>query len=197
MSVHGSGGYVTLANANSYTGGTYILSGRVSQPTAVTFGTGPIYIFAGGEINPGANFPITFTNNVFIAGNGTPETGGLGALRMFQNTNGQNTQITGTVTLMETASICSNGLTQAQADASRNVGISGKITGPGGLTIGSPITTGGTNGVGIGTVAHFMARSSRMTMPATPRSLVPPMAHQWRGIAPSARPPTTTSCRTG
>ncbi len=143
VSVVVTGGYVTpnAASVNTFSGGLYILSGRWSQPNGTSIGAGPVYIFPGGLINPGAGTPVTIANDLFIAGNGSDENAGQGAIRMFQNTSGNATQITGTITLMADASINSNGLTQAQHLANRYVGVSGKITGPGGLGLGSPVTT--------------------------------------------------------
>jgi fibronectin-binding autotransporter adhesin len=114
------GGYVTLSGINTYTGGTYIHSGRVSQATANTFGTGPVYIFPGGQTNSNGTFPTT---NFFIAGDGTPEQAGLGALRLFGTAS-----LGGTITLTDNASIVpTNNSTPT---------ITGKITGPGGLRVG-------------------------------------------------------------
>ena len=146
VSVVVRGGYVTPAGGvtNTFSGGLYVVSGRWSQPNAGNIGTGPVYVFPGGMINPGAATPVTIANDLFIAGNGTTENNGLGAVRMFQNTTGNSTLLTGTVTLMADASISSNGNT----DPNRNVGITGKITGPGGLMIGSP-TSANANGAGI------------------------------------------------
>ncbi len=54
VSVVYEGGYFTpgATTVNTYSGNTYILSGRVSQPTGNSFGSGSVYIFAGAEINP-------------------------------------------------------------------------------------------------------------------------------------------------
>ena len=137
VSVTIRGGYVTALNtANTYSGGTYVLSGRLSQPTGATVGTGPIYVYPGGMMNPGAAADVTISNNLFIAGNGTTENNGLGAIRMFQNADNRSTLMSGTVTLMADASVSSNG----NNNALRNVGVTGRITGPGGLGIGSPVT---------------------------------------------------------
>jgi autotransporter-associated beta strand protein len=120
VSVVVRGGYVGLNGANTHSGGTYILSGRVSQPNSSTFGTGPVYIFPGGMANPGTNQ----ANDFFIAGFGTPEGDGFGAIRMFGSAD-----ISGTITLVEDAAINpTNGTTDS---------VSGKITGPGGLQVGS------------------------------------------------------------
>jgi hypothetical protein len=121
------GGYITPASGvtNTFSGGLYVVSGRWSQPNAANIGTGPVYVYPGGMINPGASTPVTISNDLFIAGNGTTENNGLGAVRLFQNTTGNSTLLTGTVTLMADASISSNGNT----DTNRNVGIAGRITG--------------------------------------------------------------------
>jgi autotransporter-associated beta strand protein len=132
VSVVYQGGYFTNNGICTYTGGTYILSGRLSQPIQTSVGSSPIYIFPGGEINDNNNL----TNDISIAGNGTPEGGGLGALRMFNAV-----KLTGTITLMDNASVDANG------DVTGTVGLVGKITGPGGLTIGSPTATSN-NGAG-------------------------------------------------
>ena len=105
------------ASVNTFSGGLYILSGRWSQPNGTSIGAGPVYIFPGGLINPGAGTPVTIANNLFIAGNGSDENTGQGAIRMFQNTNGNATVLTGTVTLMADASINSNGLTQCNTSS--------------------------------------------------------------------------------
>jgi fibronectin-binding autotransporter adhesin len=141
------GGYVTPAGGvtNTFSGGLYVVSGRWSQPNAGNIGTGPVYVFPGGMINPGAATPVTISNDLYIAGNGTTENNGLGAVRMFQNTDGNNTLLTGRVTLFADASVSSNGNT----NPTRNVGITGKITGPGGLMIGSPTSNANANGSGV------------------------------------------------
>jgi fibronectin-binding autotransporter adhesin len=147
-----NGGYMTPGGVNTYSGGTYILSGRISQPIGTSFGSGPIYIFPGGMINPGATSAVggvvNIANAMFLAGNGTTEGNGLGAVRMFQNTNGATTELSGVVTLMADASICSNSLTSTQIAANRHVAVINKVTGPGGLGIGSPTTTSN-NGMGV------------------------------------------------
>ena len=53
------GGYVTPAGGvtNTFSGGLYVVSGRWSQPNAGNIGTGPVYVFPGGMINPGAGKP--------------------------------------------------------------------------------------------------------------------------------------------
>ena len=134
-----SGAYCNLNGTNTYSGGTYILQGRVSQPNENTFGTGPIYIVSGGQANPGraTTTGVNITNDFYIAGSGTVESGGMGALRMFGNAGvtigavTTGTKLTGKITLTDNATVCANG------DVTDGIGISGKITGPGGFTLGS------------------------------------------------------------
>jgi len=125
VSVTSMGGYATFAATNTYSGGTYIDAGRISPSVVGSFGTGPVYIFAGAEVNPG----LPLANNFFLAGNGTAENAGMGALRLFGSA-----RLTGTITLMDTASVGANNVTSG-------VGLAGQITGPGGLTIGAPTAT--------------------------------------------------------
>jgi autotransporter-associated beta strand protein len=122
-----------LGGHNTYSGGTYMIQGRIQLGGGFIgtgnpdgFGTGPVYVFPGAYLylNPGSG---QFTNALFIAGNGTqPEP--LGAIR-FQSA---GWDITSTVTLIGDATIGGNqGL------------ISGKVTGPFSLTLGSGATVQG------------------------------------------------------
>jgi len=156
-----AGAYVSFNGAatgpiNTYSGGTYILQGRVSQPTERTFGYGPVYIVSGGQCNPGKATAtgVNITNDFYIEGSGTVENQGMGAFRMFGNAGvtigavTTGTKLTGKITLTGNASVCANG------DVTGGIGIGGgKITGPGGFMLGSPtfaITTSsqGNNGAG-------------------------------------------------
>ena len=65
-----------VSSNNTYTGGTIINAGRLRGDTAQTFGTGSvqltsddaqIFLFNGG---------VTYPNDFYIRGNGTPENGG-------------------------------------------------------------------------------------------------------------------------
>jgi len=128
-------GYVALGGANSYSGGTYISCGRVQAGTATAFGTGPVYIFPGGQAYD--NNSSTWTNKFFIAGFGTAESAGIGAIRLNGKTISGATG--GTMTLVANASITSGGT------------VSEVITGPGGLTLGGgaqngTLTVGSANG---------------------------------------------------
>ena len=139
---------------NTYSGGTYILQGRVSQPNPYTFGSGPVYIVSGGQANMGCQVP----NDFYIEGSGTVENQGMGALRLYRaaaagNGNSFVGNLPGTIHLTGTANICADNITNASAGG-LVIGLSGKITGPGGLGIGSPtaisrsgiINIGSTNG---------------------------------------------------
>jgi fibronectin-binding autotransporter adhesin len=118
-------GYISLATTNTYSGGTYINQGRVQTGSILCFGTGPVYIYPGGEVFLNANG--TWTNDFYLNGVGSIESAGIGAIRM----GGTGRILTGRITLTGTA-------------ATGNGTINGKITGPGGLIVGS----GTANGVG-------------------------------------------------
>jgi fibronectin-binding autotransporter adhesin len=122
-------GHVSFPNvSHTYSGGTYIHGGRV-QTQPFILGTGPIHIFPGGQLFFNANG--TCTNDIFMAGFGNAESSGNGAIRM----NGGGRIITGTITLTANASTA-------------NGTFNGRITGPGGLIVGS----GTGNGVGTMTI---------------------------------------------
>ena len=105
-----------FSGTNTYSGGTYILQGRLAAGgDSAAFGTGSVTVLDGGE----AYFGATFSNNFAIEGNGTNEN--LGAIRA------QNGTVTGTVTLLADASIGAAGGTGT---------FNGQITGTGNLTIG-------------------------------------------------------------
>ncbi len=129
-------GYVQFGAAagtkNTYSGGTYINQGRVQITPTNGFGTGPVYVYPSGQIlfnNDGA-----YTNDFYIGGVGTAESGGLGAFRM----GGANRNIVGKVTLMSDACIANNGK------------VSGPITGLGSLSIGHGTAAGGHGVIQIG-----------------------------------------------
>jgi autotransporter-associated beta strand protein len=141
VSFNGGG---NTATTNTYTGGTYILQGRVSQPGLGTFGTGPVYIFPGGQANMGCQVP----NDFYIEGSGTVENQGMGALRLYSASlaTGFTGNLPGTIHLMGPANICADNI----AVAAQLIGISGKITGPGSLGIGSPTATTRSGVINIG-----------------------------------------------
>ena len=122
---------------NTYSGGTYILYGRVSQPNPFTFGTGPIHIVSGGQFNTGCQI----TNDVYVEGSGTVEKNGMGAVRMYAAGGTYNYvgNLSGTVHLTGNAAFGANNT--AFSGTAVFIGISGKITGVGGLMISSPTAT--------------------------------------------------------
>jgi autotransporter-associated beta strand protein len=122
-------GYVVFGVSNRYSGGTYITQGRVQASNTNSFGSGPVYIFPGGEafFNTGGSW----TNAFFISGIGTTETQSgqnLGAIRM---NNGNNAALRGIVTLLGNARI---------AAANINI-IGGQVTGPGRLELTAAANT--------------------------------------------------------
>jgi fibronectin-binding autotransporter adhesin len=141
FSINGGG---NAAVTNTYSGGTYILQGRCSQPGRFTFGTGPVYILPGGQANCGTQT----TNDFYIAGSGSVESGGMGALRLYSASlaTGYTGNLPGTIHLTANANICADNIVvQGQY-----IGISGKITGPGSLGIGSPTATSRSGIINIG-----------------------------------------------
>lgn len=141
FSMNGGG---NAATTNTYSGGTYILQGRCSQPGRYTFGTGPVYILPGGQANCGCQT----TNDFYIAGSGSVESGGMGALRLYSASlaNGYTGNLPGTIHLTANANICADNIVVQ----SQFIGISGKITGPGSLGIGSPTATSRSGIINIG-----------------------------------------------
>ncbi len=108
---------------NTYSGGTFINSGRVNAAQAATnLGTGPVSVLLDGEVFLGG---FTYANNFTIAGPGTNESAAFGALRLASSTT-TATIVTGTITLASDARIGSNGAVGTLA---------GKITGAGNLDL--------------------------------------------------------------
>jgi len=129
-------GSIKIGGHNSYSGGLYLLQGRVQFTgaeigSAATTGnpdgggTGPIYILPGCYLFPGG-FPTgaSITNAIFIAGSGTPQEQ-LGAIR--------GGAFSGPVTLI------------GDTDVGAGCTFNGPISGPYNLMIGSRLTsvTGG------------------------------------------------------
>lgn len=141
LSMNGGG---NNASTNTYSGGTYILQGRVSQPGRYTFGSGPVYIVPGGQANCGTQVP----NDFYIEGSGTVENQGMGVLRLYSASlaNGYTGNLPGTIHLTGVANICADNIDVA----TQFIGISGKITGPGSLGIGSPTATTRSGVINIG-----------------------------------------------
>jgi fibronectin-binding autotransporter adhesin len=100
-------------SANSYSGGTYINQGHIQGNAGTSFGTGPVYVAAGGQAF--LNATATFANNIFITGTGLPQDN-TGALRF------SNATVTGNITLEGNSRVNLNG------NATANV--NGQITGP-------------------------------------------------------------------
>ena len=77
--------YVTLAGANTYSGGTYIDAARMVVTSTNAFGTGQVTVMAGVQANLDATG--TFTNNWNLASVGQGEGGQESAIRIgFANT---------------------------------------------------------------------------------------------------------------
>ncbi len=144
-SLNGGGPATGAYQTNTYSGGTYILQGRFSQANPFLVGSGPIHIYPGGQVNCG--WPIT--NFFDIEGTGTTENNGMGALRLYAanppNTNGN---LPGTIFLRGNAAVCAdNDITLTHV-----LGFSGKITGPGNLSFGSPTATSRSGILNIGSI---------------------------------------------
>ena len=130
-------GFFKLRGHNTYSGGTYVLQGRIqlsgsevgtSNPDGI--GTGPLYIFPGGYLFfAGTGSPIT--NKMYIAGDAARQEQGIGAIR----TSG-GWRVDGEVELIGDATIGGNGNVSG--------GIAGRITGPYSLTLCSGGTVNGT-----------------------------------------------------
>lgn len=133
-------GSMKLRGHNTFSGGTFLLQGRVQfvggeggvgTGNADAGGTGPIYILPGCYLFPSGAGPTTpVTNAVFIAGNGTAGEP-LGAIR---TTGGW--LFNGPWTLIGDTTIGGNG------GASGAIGA--KLSGPFNLSLCSPVTVNGT-----------------------------------------------------
>jgi fibronectin-binding autotransporter adhesin len=124
-------GYLKLYGHNTYTGPTYFLGGRIQfaggtatggvtngTPNPDAVGTGPCFVFPGSYLYLP---PAGFTNDLFIAGNGTQGEMFIGALRA-----GSSVVWSNNVTLIGDATIGGSGGVWA-----------GRISGPFNLTLGS------------------------------------------------------------
>ena len=119
-------GYVKIGASNSYSGGTYYLQGRISSPSSpYALGSGPAYVFPGAYIFAP---PSVFTNQIYLAGNGTQQEP-LGAFRA-------STANTNNITLIGDATIGGSG-----------GNFFGPISGPFNMTFGSGATISGTENV--------------------------------------------------
>jgi autotransporter-associated beta strand protein len=125
-------GYVNLNSTNTYSGGTFINQGRITGGGGHALGSGPVYVYPGGEL-----FNTTLTNLVYISGVGTTEytsgspDDGLGAFR--------SVTCTGPLILMGNASVGRGSL-------------SGQTTGQGSLIIGSGLTANGSGTTVVGSL---------------------------------------------
>ncbi|MDB5324222.1 MAG: hypothetical protein JWN40_5853 [Phycisphaerales bacterium] len=113
-------GTLDLSNANSYTGGTYVADGRIATNNPGALGTGPVTVIGLGQVFFGVGG--TYVNDFSIAGIGTNEAGGHGALRL-----NSNSTLTGAITLLGNARI---------ATRSGTGFLNGKITGGFALELG-------------------------------------------------------------
>ncbi len=117
---------VGLNGANTYTGGTWINSGRVTLMNAAGFGAGSVTVAAGAQVFLNG---VNSANNFIIAGGGTNQADTPVALRLGTTT------VSGTVTLQGDAAIGGGTGT-----------ISGQITGGYNLTVGRTASSGAPTG---------------------------------------------------
>ncbi|HPW75625.1 MAG TPA: autotransporter-associated beta strand repeat-containing protein [Kiritimatiellia bacterium] len=124
-----AGGLQLTAAANTYTGPTRIMAGRVSLANSRGFSDGDVYIY--GNEAWGGQFRVTFTGNVtntlHLAGVGAGTSQQLGAV-VFE----RDSEISGPIELMRDTRVSVSVLAGAIGT------LSGPITGPGGLEIGCP-----------------------------------------------------------
>ncbi|MFO1523019.1 MAG: autotransporter-associated beta strand repeat-containing protein [Kiritimatiellia bacterium] len=129
-----------LATANSYSGGTSVLAGRIRAQNTGAFGSGAVTVGAGGAAYLVASGG-TFGNNFSLTGRGPNESGSYyGALRVAGNED-----VSGQITLNASANPVN-----IRNDAGADLGggglvLSGKVTGSGGLEKSGPGTVRLTN----------------------------------------------------
>jgi autotransporter-associated beta strand protein len=129
----GQSGANALNGHNTYTGGTYVISGDFSASERDSFGTGSVEVANGARavanpVNATTVADATYTNDFYIQGFGTPGASGLneGALRVSRLAD-----IAGTIHLLADSQI-----TFRFANATQGASISGKITGDAALALG-------------------------------------------------------------
>ncbi len=124
---------VTLqtSTSNNFSGGTYVAQGRLIPGNPNSLGSGGVFVSSGGQVYPAGGNPL-ITNDFFIAGLGTTEGFGFGAIRLIDAVTNS-----GSITLTGDARIGGGG-TATPAK------ISGKITGNFSLELGSIATISGT-----------------------------------------------------
>jgi autotransporter-associated beta strand protein len=123
----------SLTGHNTYSGGSYVVSGDLTANEKDGFGTGSVEVAAGARavlnpVNATTVADATYANEFFIAGFGLPGSGGLqeGAMRVSRLADAA-----GTIHLMADSQI-----TFRFANATSGASISGKITGNASLTLG-------------------------------------------------------------
>ena len=123
VTVTQSGVSTTQINqANSYSGGTYVNSGRFRASTAGGMGTGPVYTAPGAQAYFNAGGNSDYYNNLYLSGMGYSETGGFtsGNVRVA----GAAAVLAGTITLTGDSMISTRGNT-----GTPGAYITGQITG--------------------------------------------------------------------
>jgi fibronectin-binding autotransporter adhesin len=134
-----------LYGAGSYSGGTYINSGRVNATTATALGTGAVYIGSMAQLDPFASG--TTTNNIFIVGNANSTFDTPSAIR------GGGT-LTGTITLLgDAVLVASNTTYSGQITGNYNLNF-GRVPGGNGAAGGTAIISNASNNWGGNTVIN-------------------------------------------
>jgi autotransporter-associated beta strand protein len=120
-------GAVQLSAPNTYSGGTIVTAGRLNAMNGAALGTGSVAVLNGAQLSVGG----TMNNAISIAGNGTSEGGGLGALRVGN----ANTLFGGVITLTADARI-------STTISPSTTAFTGKITGSHHLEFGNGMVLG-------------------------------------------------------
>src|SRR5262249_15404432 len=106
-----SGGVSTtqINVAASYSGGTYVNSGRYRAQAQGSMGTGPVYTAPGAQAYFNAGGNSDYYNNLYLSGMGYSETGGFTSANV--RVAGAAAVLAGTVTLMGDSMFSSRGNT--------------------------------------------------------------------------------------
>ena len=143
----------TYVGASSYTGGTDILSGRVSAGDATSFGTGTVTVSGGAQAQINA-IPSTFANNFVLNGNGWSAVEGTrGALSIGANntTSAREHTFTGSINIASASRI------EAWSNVTAN--LNGALTGSSNLElVGGVIRLNGNSSGYSGTVTSTQGR---------------------------------------